>query len=649
MEEIHQIDLPFEIEGMIFKKDSNFSLITSAITQPDIQLYPSFSIKGDIWRYQRGNALVEVIDGKENIHKCLEDECQRAWLINFVSVHDEIRPILGVKDKYIYEGEQFSFFGKRLNVAFLKENSKTVLFYRNKEYIFDDVKKIGITKLGISLVKDESTDVLTWDGSKKTLDVRGIIANLEKNELIYQDLQNKVIFNERIIGLCNENFDLISKGQGWILGSCDGVARYYFQGVWKDLGKIDPLKSDGSDSFIALAYPRKSIILDRTLSPVFSLKESITGLDRKKAVLLANNKVIVIDLVNTQEVLVSHDSEGKLLIRYPLGYSLTKGDLLVTLNKEINSAIHERIEYLGSNDSEGITLSSDFIEAPISFKTNSPPINIDFTGKLFLAENNGKVKEGDGNSILIGKLRLSRRVDSEIRLRISLGSVTKIIKLDKDGNIKIPMEIRWIKSKIVELKLELLFKDIVISSVSCIIPIVKVKKPLNMRKIVVNKGNIIAEIKRYENELFFWDDIGIHPTYNQKILIKSYNQGESSKTGNINIKIVEQSNPFIEINIKDSMIQMPKIWIEGNYLHIIPILNVDTIIQIYYSTYVYTGFKAHVFFPLDPAYNTIIMKIILGNLVIEKRFIINSVTLSLMTAVRSALTLQELTETAGVP
>lgn len=129
VEEIHQIDLPFEIEGMIFKKDSNFSLITSAITQPDIQLYPSFSIKGDIWRYQRGNALVEVIDGKENIHKCLEDECQRAWLINFVSVHDEIRPILGVKDKYIYEGEQFSFFGKRLNVAFLKENSKTVLFF----------------------------------------------------------------------------------------------------------------------------------------------------------------------------------------------------------------------------------------------------------------------------------------------------------------------------------------------------------------------------------------------------------------------------------------------------------------------------------------------------------------------------------------
>ncbi|MEM1860583.1 MAG: hypothetical protein QW396_09170, partial [Metallosphaera sp.] len=161
----------------------------------------------------------------------------------------------------------------------------------------------------------------------------------------------------------------------------------------------------------------------------------------------------------------------------------------------------------------------------------------------------------------------------------------------------------------------------------------------------IQKGHVILDVDRYEGEMFTWDNVRVIPTYNQPVMISHiFTTNSKNKLGKrINFSVKQGS---VLIRAED-LIGDPKIEIEGNQLCVTPVVNLDTIIQVYYATHVYTGFRSKIIFPLDPAYNTIIIRLFIGNTTMEKTFMFDSIRLGLITAVRSAKALSQTTETIG--
>ncbi|ABP96243.1 hypothetical protein HA72_2103 [Metallosphaera sedula] len=639
--------VPSGIDVSFMKNDERFILLTSALVQPRIEINDKVTVSSNLWKFQRGNHLVEIDGEKEKITKCEQEECTKAWSVHYVIVDGHESPILEFKNKFIFNGEEYSSFRRMLSLSFLAKRDKAVVFVAGKVFTHEGVKAIGFTRFGLSLVNNGFTTLYTWDGASKDIPVEGIVLRVQKGEVLYTDLRNRILSNDRIIGICNGIFDLISKGHGWILGSCNGVARYYFQGAWRDLEtSIDVLKSDGSQNFLGIVSRRKALIFDQDLSLRYRFKESVLGIGLRKAVVFTGTKLFKLDLVNGYDPEISKFSEG-VIIKYPAGYSLEKSEKLINVGSIVeNGYVTETLEYLGDDGKEEIVISSEFLSLPLKVQLAVSPIKIMFYGKIYVAEQNGKTKNGDGNAILSGKIVLSRKPKAKLKLFISIESMSKDIEIDSNKvELYIPLRIGWHENDAIPVNFDLRLEGKSISKAQFIVPLIGVEKPKKARRIKIQKGHVILDVDRYEGEMFTWDNMRVIPTYNQPVMISHiFTTNSKNRLGKrINFSVKQGS---VLIRAED-LIGDPKIEIEGNQLCVTPVVNLDTIIQVYYATHVYTGFRSKIIFPLDPAYNTILIRLFIGNTTMEKTFMFDSIRLGLITAVRSAKALSQTTETIG--
>ncbi|MCY0849222.1 protein UpsX, partial [Sulfuracidifex metallicus] len=604
-------------------------------------------VSNNLWKFQRGNHLVEIDGEREKITKCELEECTKAWSVHYVIVDGHESPILEFKNKFIFNGEEYSSFNRRLNLSFLARRDEAVVFVGGKVFKHEGVKASGFTKSGLSLVNNGFTTLYSWDGTFKDIPIEGIILRIHKGEVLYTDLRNRIFSNDRIIGICNGTFDLISKGYGWVLGSCNGVARYYFQGAWRDLEtSIDALKSDGSQNFLGIVSHKKALIFDQDLSLKYRFKESVLGIGLRKAVLFTGSKLFKVDLVNGYDPDISKFREG-IVIKYPKGYNLEKSEKLISVGSVVEKGyVIETLEYFGDDGNEEIIISSEFLSFPLKVQLAVSPIKIMLHGKIYVAEQDGKTKSGEGNAVLSGKIMLSRKPKVKLKLIISIESMSKDIVIDSNKmDLSIPFKIGWHESDVIPVNFNLRLEDKSISKAQFIVPLIKVEKPKTARRIRIHKGHVILDVDRYESEMFMWDNVRMIPTYSQPVKIShNFTRKSKIKLGKHLNFLVKQG--FVLIRAED-LIDDPKIEIEGNQLCVTPVVNLDTIIQVYYATHVYTGFRTKIIFPLDPAYNTIIIRLIIGNAIVEKTFVFESLKLGLITAVRSANALSQTSETIG--
>ncbi|MCG3108041.1 hypothetical protein L3N51_00319 [Metallosphaera sp. J1] len=648
---VEPLYVPDGVTISFIKDGEKFILLTSALLQPKIEIGEKVTVSNSLWKFQRGNLLVEIEGDKEKSVRCEREECSKAWSVHYVLVDNQDIPILEFKNRFIFNGEEYSLFKRRLNISYLARGDEATVFVGGKIYTHEGVKAVGFTKAGLSIVSDGFTRLYQWDETFREIQVEGFILRYGKNEVLYTDLQNRIVSNGKVIGICGGQFDIISRGQGWILGSCNGIARYYFQGAWRDLEtSIDTLRSDGSENFIGLVSQRKVLIYDQDLSLRYRFRESILGIGLRKAVIYTGSKLFKVDLVEGYSPGVVRSEDG-VTITYPKGYDVKRSDRLISVERIFDkNSIVEKFEYFGGDKEEEVTIESEFISLPLKIQLSGPPIRIMFYGKIYVATGNGRVKLGEGNSILSGKVVLSRKSKVKLKLIISIGSKTRSLEIDSNQvDVFLPFELGSYNSDIIPVDFDLRVEDRNISKTQFIVPIIKVERPKTMRKIRANKGHVILHIDRYENGMFVWDNVKVAPTYTQPIRIHDLYSGELTHNELDNgTSFSVKENSIIEVKIKDP-VGYPKVEIEGNYLCITPNVKFDSLIQIFYATHVYTGFRTKVLFPIDPVYNIIIFKIYIGNAVIEKSFTIDSLKLSLVTAVKSAMALSRITESVGLP
>ncbi|AEB94293.1 protein UpsX [Metallosphaera cuprina] len=628
--------IPDGVESFIYKSGDSFYVLTSALVQPIIRVFPSLLIRGEVWMIQRGNTIIEIESGKEKTLNCVKKECLESQDLQFVTVKDNVMPVISKRDMFLYNGEHFSTFKRRVNISYLHRKDKTVVFTNNNEYFFDNVTDVGITRAGVSLIREGYTELITPLGDKIIRKIEGKIAFINSSDVIYQDKENRIWLNDNLLGFCNSNFDILAKGHGWVVGLCGTSARYYFHGNWIELANnVDGLKSDASENFIGLVTLNESKIFDLDLRQRYSIIGGTLGIGSRKMVLIAKNKLFILDIGEFYKIRINVNKEENLIsLTYPSGYSIKKNDLLATTCKITHDGIvEENLEYLGHKSEEEIIVQSDIGEQKILLSFNRSPIEGQMTGIIYIAEGNGKAKSGRGNAVLVGEFILKQKVRSRLRLNITIADQTKSIDInDIKTTIRETFNIVYRNSDIFPVYYELTYQNRTISRGYSTSRVVIKNVPKMKRRIKINRGHVLVDIERAEDELFIWDTVRVRPTYKQPInFIQQYSE---KNLLNNKISFYLDKNGTIKLKLGQFLKKLD-VWIEGNYIHVIPHVTLDSIIQVYYATYVYTGLPEHIIFPLDPVYSKIIVKIFIGDVEIQKMFTIDSLKLCLKVALQT--------------
>lgn len=291
----------------------------------------------------------------------------------------------------------------------------------------------------------------------------------------------------------------------------------------------------------------------------------------------------------------------------------------------------------------------------VYFKSEKPIVN--FNGKILHA-NKGKVIDTDFNTILEGNLeyKIPTRVKNKIRLLVSGNNIYYDIS-SKVGKIYVnePIKLSNIEDSLVlSIYLERDSSSILLKEF--ILPVVRFEPNGDTKRIVYNDVNIRKLVLRQENGKFAWDRTFLYPNFAKGILVaQAYssiyigNHRYYLKQGinEICTKIGLNSKCFTIIGI-DKPIEKLLYKVESNYLILIPFTKYYTPIEVYYGLHVYRGFPTKIIFPIDPTYNTIIIRTYIGNRNFIQKFKLDSLKISLDVARVSTNKIYEFMHSFGI-
>ncbi|QKQ99696.1 hypothetical protein GWK48_04190 [Metallosphaera tengchongensis] len=649
-----KIDIPDGLEATFRKTTDHFELLTSALIQPKIRVYPKVDVIGDYWLFQIGSSLMEIEGDTHRVIKCDTNQCNKAWGVHYVKVGSEIERIYFLNNKYVFKNDEYETLISYFGTTCLMNKGKGIIFKNGKIFDFEDLKLIGTSRAGLSLIREGETTLLGWDNSVQKFKIEGIILYHNINDIIFKDPEDKLVINDRTIGTCKENADVIAGGHGWYLISCGNLVRQYFWDGWRSVRTgIYPTKSDGSENYVALVSEGKTEIFDNNFKLLYELKPATVGVGRRKVVIYRKKTVSIIDLSDLLEVKIEENRpENIISIRVPEGYVIETDKFLPKVSsRKVNGYVVEQFEYLGNYPRMSFNLLSEFISSEIPISLNEEPIILRFKGNLLVADSFGRTKDNNGNAILSGELLINRNIRSEAVLRISLDSLHKEIKAkfsDKrfvfNESLRVPA---WEKSH-KEIRFSLFVNDMEISSLQALVPVVKIEKPKETKKLFIDKGHIFLEILRSEDKNFIFDTVKVHPKYKQPVEIIVNSVLDNSKKSRVRFDYKYSNNTVVMRMFLYKLIRNPKIWIEGNYLNVDPNISLSVPVQIFYGTSAYFGLPIRVLFPFDPIYDLIVIRVFVGNTEIEERYRIDSLNLGFIIANASSMKIKEVTESVGV-
>ena len=625
--------------------NGNIILKSDMIRQPFVQLFPELKIENKEWIYQRGNSLIEYKSGDTTLKKVEEFPGD----VYYVYIDDKIEYIKKIKDSYIFQDNVYTNLIKYLDKLILYNNKDFLLIYRGKILNFEKPKSINVSKNNISLVYDGMTKVIDNDLNVDKYSFEGYVLGKASKGLIVKSLSNKILLNGNVIGYCQDLTAFLGEISNNIIILCGPIPKIYRENGWMQLNISSvEYRSFINSNFMILGNHDKTLIFDNQINLIYTLNPSVVIADSKKLYAFSDSHYF--GVINTLEIkdiikILRHKNTSEFPIKLAFNkfYDISYDKSFLTIDKkEKDNNVIMYLEPKKFEDGEvKIFLQNPFYHETYSTYVESEKPLVNFNGKILHA-NKGKVINTDFNALLEGYLdyKIPSRFKNKLRLSIGKNNIYYDIS-SKNGQIYVsePIDLTNFEDNII-LSIYIEREDLSILLKEFLLPIVRVEPNSDITRIAYNYDNIRKVILREENGKFVWDRVFLYPNFAKGILVAPAhsslyinNSRYYLKKGinEICTKIDSNKRCFTVIGI-DNPIEKLLYKVESNYLIITPIIKYYSPIEVYYGLHVYRGFPVKIIFPIDPAYNTVVIRVYIGNKKFVQKFTLDSLRISLNVA-----------------
>jgi len=636
-------------------------LKSDMIRQPFVQIFPELKIENKEWIYQKGNSLIEYRAGDTRLKKVEEFSDD----VYYVCIDDKIEYIKKTKDSYIFQGNVYTNLVKYLDKLILYNNKEFLLIYRGKILNFEKPKSINVSKNNISLVYDGLTKIIDNDLNIEKYNFEGYVLGKTSKGLIVKSLSNKILLNENVIGYCQDLTTFFGEISNNIVILCGPIPKLYRENGWMQLNVSSiEYRSFINANFMILGNYDKTLIFDNQINLIYSLNPSVVIADSKKLYALSDSNYFgVINTLETKGIIkiLRHKNTSEFPIKltfnkfYEISYDKS---FFIVDKKEKDNNIIVYLEPKKFEDSKvRITIKNPFYHEVYSTYLESEKPFVNFSGKVLYA-NNGKIINTDFNALLEGFIiyKIPSRVKNKLRLSIGKNNIYYDIS-SKNGQIHVsePINLSNIADNLI-LSIYIEREDLSVLLKEFLLPIVKVEPNSDTTRIVHNKENVREIILREENGKFVWDRIFLYPNFVKGILVTSpYSYLYINNTKYYIKKGINEICTEINLNRRcftvigiDNPIDKLLYKVESNYLILVPITKYYTPIEVYYGLQVYRGFPAKIIFPIDPAYNMVVIRTYIQNKKFIQKFKIDSLKTSFDVAKISSRKLYEFMHSFGI-
>ncbi|BDC19043.1 hypothetical protein [Acidianus sp. HS-5] len=593
------------IEDVIYLK-------TDSVKQPEITLFPKVNISKDPWIIQRGNKLIQI-NGKEEV---LEEVTEDALSIIYVNVEGVFEKILQKKEnEYTFKGNKYSKLVKFFNTHVLENNKKIILIYEKMEINRDKPKFYSINKNGISLIYDGYTEIISKFGSFRTNEERIFLGKIS-GKSVFQSLDGKIMEEDDVIGYCEDRAELLGSTSFGIVIACNGKVKYFNDGIWQELEtNVDPLLSFVNSNFIILTSSSFTLVYDKNLFLLYKFSSSVGSATSRYIVLFRSPFAGVIDTLDREEIFKTEknilDVSSPIKIFIMKNYNVEYQNVVEINRRDINSKYYEvevEPKILGDDDAKFRLISPFFsLNVNIPIVSEKPKLYV----KGSIIRTNGEVLGTKMNSYL--NISINTKVVTNLPYTIRIKFRDKFFdynfdKKEINTNYKIPINIFDKKESNEVIKLEIIRNDIVQNTLELLIPIIFVEPGKDWKSEIVDRGDYIEKILHTEKGDISWTKVYHLPKRRKAIVVK-----ENSKEG------VKTLRNKVVINL-EKPIESLYYAINYPYLVLIPKMRYYYPIEVFYGTSSYRGLPEKIFFPLDPAYNEIFIRVYLGSKIIKTKY-----------------------------
>ncbi|ARM75727.1 protein UpsX [Acidianus manzaensis] len=623
------LDVPHNLQYSLLNISDTIFLESNALIQPVVSLYPKFKVdKENRWIFYANGKLLEFVDNKLSI---IENNANiDANYIYYVNVEGKIEKIIEKNNYYVYNSEIYDkiIVNEQNNMISLLNKKKLLLFWNKMKLEYDTPRNIVNNKNGISLLYDDHTKVITITG-EKIIEPNRIFLGYIREKTLSKTLDGKIMLDNSVIGICKDNTELIGANSDIIVIKCGNSIKYLKDSVWKEIA-TDSSVLDGfvNDNFIIIKSEKETKVFDKNLTPLYILNKCEAIANSKYIFLYFNKNFGIIDTLDNSSILKvekNYMDKKSPLILYIIKYYYPEfTDLDVIKKSEEGKYTKFLVEpkLLGSKKAK-VRINSPFFstEAEIAIDSKEPYIKA--LGEI--VRSNGNVLGTRMNSII--KLKLEGEVNTFLpyTILISYKNFHHQITFTRQKistDVKIPVNIFDHK-----LKNDIIYIDVVKSgrnqqSEEILLPIIDITEDSTKWKkeiIQANKDIVIKRLSQNTDDIT-WEKNYIYPTHRKGIIIKP--KDTIINTNNVKYRIkrgINYINDYIIIGI-DNIVNKLDISIDFPYLIISPNIQYNYPVEIFYSTYTYRGFPTKVVFPIDPAYDKIIVRTYIGNETVERTF-----------------------------
>lgn len=632
---IINLNIPDNLNYNLIYIDNVVFLESNALFQPSIVLFPDLKIDSHRWVYYNKiqRKLYEMNNNKITV---LEDNSRvEVDNIYYVNVGGTIEKIIERNGEYVYNGESYSkqIIDEEKNVLLLSNKKKIIVFWNRTKIEYDKPDFVSFNNNTISLIYDTYTEIVTRESNFK-LNKKAIYLGKIWGKHLIKTFDGKLYLEGEPIGICKEKTELLGYNSSLFLLKCGNTVKYFRENIWKTLN-IGRLVNGAfvNDNFVILRTESNTIVYDREFKPIYFLNKSKDAVANSKYIFLLSSKTFgIIDFLENGEIIKveksSIDFNTPLVVYVRKFYNPTFIDMdVIRMSEKDDKFVKYYVEPKVLGNKVGrIKLDSPFYNTIESIRIESTEPQLDVTGEI--VKSNGYVLNTNKNSLLniriYGKIQTFLPYKLRIIFRNSIFEYNFSEKL-LDINLKIPVNIFDDKLSNEVVYLELIKSNSIQLKEEILLPVRYEYPDSNQWKkhvIRPNNDNVIKILYQKTDDLE-WRKTFVYPTYKKGIIVKF--EGESVKIGNKTFKVkkgVHIMENYVIIGIDNNIIPYLIVKIDFPYLLVIPDIKDKYPLEVFYSTHVYRGFPAKVAFPIDPAYNKIVLRVYIGKDIMEKTFVL---------------------------
>lgn len=630
---ISNLNLPTELKYKLKYIENSLFLTSNALFQPIITLFPKLEINGDRWIYYSKDRkkLYEINGDRITI---LEDNTTvDAENVYYVNVGGKIEKIIEKKGECVYNNEKYSrqLIYEDDNILILSNRKKILTFWNGGLLEYDKPKSISFNNNVLSLIYDGYTEVVTNEGHYK-IDREAIYLGRVWNKDLVKTLDGKIYIGDTLIGICKEKAELIGYNSSYFVLKCGSTIKYFRENVWKTVN-IGKMVYGGfiNENFAMFRTETNTLVYSREFTPLYSLNASEDAVANSKYIFLFSNRTFAIIDTTSNDQLIEVE-KSKIDFDTPIILRIRKFYIPIFIDMDVINVLGEDKKYvkyyvepkiLGSKECR-IKLESPFYTTTevIRIETKEPQLTIE--GEII--RTNGYVLNSDKNAYI--NLKISGIIQTflpyEIRVFIrnfifkytfTTKRIDEILKIpvnifDQNLNSEV-IQIELVKSNLTQLREEIL------------VPVRYVYPDEDKwKKEVVNplSDNIIKILYQNNNEIS-WKRVFVYPTHRKGLIVKPTGKVVNIRDKKIVVrKGIHLVDDYVIIGIDNNLVSQLDVKVDFPYLLISPKIKERYPMEIFYSTHVYRGFPATVIFPIDPAYDKILLRVYVGNDIIEKTF-----------------------------